>query len=240
MAPAFAFRLRSGSAAAVRADAAYPRVLATRGASGSLSSSGSASRCAMLGAVRAAFSLALIVLAGCRDASAFGPGSGRRCAGSVIGSDVSFIRRGFCSGTSIRLSFKPTVLEGCEAPDGSWEAMLSTTDGVRTDGEQAFRCAALRAISPLEHDALAGYQFSGGGRIENYIYSVARTDVEPICDGRDVTQHAVAFVSVLENGAVEVRLLAGSGSGEDSGDGCGTASEPVSRDLFGLFALDCS
>lgn len=196
----------------------------------------------MLAAVRAfrLLLLAAVSVAGCRDASSFGPGSGRRCEGGVVGSDVSFIRRGFCSGTTLAMSFKPFVLDGCPEPTGNWDAMISSNDGIHPQEAQPFRCAPLRVVSPLEHDALSSYQFAGGGRVENYIYTVARTDSEPMCGGRDVTQHAVAFVSVLESGAVEVRLLAGDGTGPAEDDGCSPASQPISRDLFGLFSLDCS
>ena len=58
-------------------------------------------------------------------------------------------------------------------------------------------------VPPLIHDLLSEYEFPGGGRLRNYIF-VARPE-QGVLVGRDVT----LFVSLLRNGNVEIRVLAG-------------------------------
>lgn len=127
-------------------------------------------------------------------------------AGLVVGSDGdSFIRRGFPAGTELTVrGFRPPG-------DGPVAGTLTTAPDPILDG------AELKSIAPLEHDQLSQYDFPGDNRLRNFMFAVtAQSATGP--------REAMAFVSLLENGNLEVRLV--SGSGDDEGD------------LFGLFVLD--
>ena len=202
--------------------------------------------------------LALLIAAmsalasGCTDLDAIGPGSGRLCTGPVVGtSDAAFIRRGFCESVTLELAFRPLVPEHCRSfafGDATFEALLTTSDG-------AFDCAPVRIVGPIEQDLLGRYDFPGDRRLENKLYTVRRTrgpqdgsvrecsetaperfDPEAPC-GQDAT----LFVSFLDAGGIEVRLLAGAGN-STRGESCGDVTPRFSngRDLFGLFRLACA
>lgn len=192
------------------------------------------------------------VVSACTDIGSIGAGSGRLCGGPVVGtSDAAFIRRGFCESVTLELAFRPLVPEHCRGlplGDTTFEALLTTSDG-------AFECAPVRIVGPVEQDLLGRYDFPGETRLENKIYSVRRTrgpgdgsvrlcselapeqfDAEAAC-GQDAT----LFVSFLDGGGVEARLLGGAGS-SSTGERCGAATADYStgRDLFGLFRLSCT
>jgi hypothetical protein len=188
----------------------------------------------------------------CTDLASVGAGSGRICSGSILGiSGITFIRRGFCENTFAELAFRPAVPERCAGlPLGTrWDALLTTSDG-------AFECAPVRAIAPVEHDQLGRLDFPGGRRLDNRVYTVRRTrgpddgsvrdcasigpgaayDPEAACG-----QDAVAIVSFVDDGRVELRVLAGAGS-SNAGERC-TGPEPghsTGRDLFGVFSMSCA
>ena len=191
-------------------------------------------------------------LAGCTSLDAIGAGSGRVCRGAVVGtSDAAFIRRGFCESVTLELAFRPFVPERCRGlplGDSTFEALLSTSDG-------AFDCAPVRIVGPVEHDLLGCFDFPGEQRLENKLYAVRRTrgpedgsvrvcaesgperfDAEAPC-GQDAT----LYVSFLESGGLEARVLAGAGS-SSTGERCGgdTPAYSTGRDLFGVFRLECS
>ena len=192
------------------------------------------------------------VVSSCTDIGSIGAGSGRLCGGPVVGtSDATFIRRGFCETVTLELAFRPLVPEHCRGlplGDTTFEALLTTSDG-------AFECAPVRIIGPVEQELLGRYDFPGDSRLENKIYTVRRTrgpedgavracsvlgpeqfDTEAPC-GQDAT----LFVSFLDGGGVEARLLAGAGN-SSTGERCGAATADYStgRDLFGLFRLACT
>jgi hypothetical protein len=101
------------------------------------------------------------------------------------------------------------------------------------------RCAASRRtgkefdqsrlvpIENLAHDSLGQYSFPGGGRIRNYIFGARFSSAAPT---GAVPRHAMLFVSLMENGQIEVRVIAPSVLGADGK----TALLPA---LFGVFAL---
>ncbi len=167
--------------------------------------------------------------AGCTDLSNFSTEPGQRFTGVVVGSDdvtcadeasCSSIRRGFSSGTRLSMSFDPGTLDTSPGE-------LSTTGeacGASLDG------TPLVAISALAHDSLALYDFPGEGHVENRIYAL-RPETGPLA-GRDM----MAFISLIEGGRVEVRLIAGSGR-----DPCGPSDcDRYARhecDYFGVFKL---
>src|SRR5690606_23176650 len=88
-----------------------------------------------------------------------------------------------------------------------------TTTGQTCDAE-VFTDTALLPIPALENDQLALYDFPGGGRIRNYLFAL-EPEAGPLA-GRD----AVAFVSLLRDGHIEVRLLSGSGLTECAPEDC--------------------
>lgn len=130
--------------------------------------------------------------------------------GTVTGDTAdSFIRRGFSPGTTLDLEFDPAMAQGPSA---------GTLTTLAPDGSVLFDHTELRVIESLEHDLLSQYEFPGAGRVRNYVYD-ARPDVGPLA-GRD----AMVFVSLMDDGSIELRVIAGSGD-ESRGD------------VFGLFRL---
>ncbi len=124
--------------------------------------------------------------------------------GDVVGDEAdSFIRRGFAPGTELELEFDPSV------PDRRSPGVVTTTPDPVT-AERVFDATPLEAIPPLQHDLLSEYSFPGSGRIRNYLY-VARPSAGPLA-GRD----AMVFLSLLDSGGIELRVIAG--SGETAGD----------------------
>lgn len=194
------------------------------------------------------------MFAGCHEAAELGATSGRVCRGGVIGSDVSFIRRGFCPGSTLEIAFSPTIPAdwNCPTIEGPFDAILNTHDAVHTPESDAFHCAPLRAIAPLEHDSLSSFTFPGGDRVLNTVYAVSRTDlptacadaasmctdVPATCFASSPGQDAFAFVSLMDDGTVEVRVLSGNGT-DDNESACSDGTLPVSRNLFGVFSLTC-
>ncbi|MFW5924969.1 MAG: hypothetical protein ACOCV4_02320 [Myxococcota bacterium] len=164
---------------------------------------------AQLTAVRLRVGLAstAVVLAvgalGCSDLSEFDTGPDQVYRGRVLGVDNpsagsgSFIRRGFPQGTSMELRFDSDQASSPRA------GQIWTDD---TDcGGPSFDGTWLRAVPPLQHDALSLYDFPGSGRIQNFIYA-ARPDTGPL-GGRDVT----VFLSLSRDESMEVRVLSGFG-----------------------------
>lgn len=175
--------------------------------------------------------IALLVLLGatsCKSVTDLGSGSGRTCAGGIVGAaNAPFIRRGFCSPTLIDLRFAPNVPDSCAAPaDQNWVAMFSTDDG-------NFSCARLDPISGVEHDSLSRVDFPGAMRVKTYFYSARRAAGTPHA-GEDAT----VVLSLLDTGSIEVRIIDGDG-GAGMGADCTPASARESEGLFGFFALEC-
>lgn len=149
--------------------------------------------------------VAALALAACDDLSRFRTDGASVYRGEVVGDEgLSFVRRGFAPGTVLELELDPT------RPDVPQPGSLtSSVDAVR--GERVFDATPLRSIAPLQHDLLSEYDFPGGGRVRNYLY-VARPTSGPLA-GRD----AMIFISLLDDGGVEVRVIAGEGI-EENGD----------------------
>jgi hypothetical protein len=160
--------------------------------------------------------IAVMLLAvACDDLDEFRIHGDETFAGPVVGSDgpddggsvpgCNFVLCGFPERTTLTLrDFDPDLAGG--APTGT----ITTADGT-------FDQAALLPIAGLEHDALSGYTFPGGGRIRNYMLG-ARF-------GEGDARYAVVFVSLMENGRIETRVHAPSTTA-DSEDA-----------LFGVFRL---
>ncbi|WP_236514709.1 hypothetical protein [Sandaracinus amylolyticus] len=156
--------------------------------------------------------LCVLALSACDDLSRFRTDGNSLYRGDVVGDEgESFLRRGFAPGTSLELEFDPTT------PDVPQPGTITSSPDP-TSGERVFDATPLRSIAPLQHDLLSEYDFPGGGRVRNYLY-VVRPESGPLA-GRD----AMAFVSLLDDGGVEVRIIAGAG-------------DEASGDHFGLFRM---
>lgn len=186
----------------------------------------------------------LLALVGCDELAEFRTGEDEIFHGEVIGSttepdDPSFIREGFVSHTEMDLTFDPALArtpaendERARKPAGTLDTYVCPPEtdlcprSQRTPGP--FRRSALEPIERLSHDALSQYDFPGGGRLRNYILG-AHFDSETSAGGT-VDRHALVFLSLMEDGRVEVRVLAGSMQEPD-----GDAQLPA---LFGVFVLE--
>lgn len=153
-----------------------------------------------------ALSLIVVLALGCETLDRFRTDGHSVFHGSVTGDTAdSFIRRGFPPGTTLDLEFDPTMAQGPSA------GTLTTSS---PDGSVYFDHTELRVIASLEHDLLSQYDFPGAGRIRNYVYD-ARPETGPLA-GRD----AMVFLSLMDDGSIEVRIVAGSGD-ESRGDAFG-------------------
>lgn len=143
------------------------------------------------------------VLGGCSDLDEYRTDSGEVFRGVVIGTDddpgavhpSSFIRRGFAAGTVLELSFDPDNAARVDPAPG-----VLTTIG--PTGERALDATRLEPIAPLTHDQLSNYDFPGGGRVRNFVFW-ARPLAGPLA-GRDAT----VFLSLMEDGSIEARIMA--------------------------------
>lgn len=153
----------------------------------------------------------------------------------VRGADESFIRRGFASHTELELTFDPELADtylvrdagtGRPPVPGTLHAYRCSTDQEpcpSSDRVQAyFDHAPLESFAPLPHDSLSQYTFPGGGRIRNYIFGARFRS-------GTLERHAMVFLSLMESGKIEVRILAPSvrdGNGDE-----------LHGELFGVFSL---
>lgn len=189
----------------------------------------------------------------CTNVGSIGAGSGRVCQGPVIGtSDAAFIRRGFCESVTLELVFRPVMPAHCRGlgleTASPYEALLTTSD-------HAFECAPVHIVGPVEQDLLGRYDFPGDTHLENKIYTVRRTrgpddgsvhvcsalSPEQFDPASACGQDATLFVSFVDTGGVEVRILAGAGD-SSTGERCSATTPDYStgRDLFGVFRLTCT
>ena len=146
---------------------------------------------------------ALLVLASCDDLSRFDTADGARYRGMVIGgAGASFVRRGFLPETELELEFHPELAD----TSGAGTLTTHTPDG----SARVFDGTPLEAIAPLQHDVLSEYSFPGAARAANYLY-LARPASGPLA-----TREVYVFVSLIEDGEIEVRVLAG--GGDEEGD----------------------
>ena len=97
----------------------------------------------------------------------------------------------------------------------------------KTGNSSLFVHAKLERITNLSHDALAQYDFPGGGRLRNYIF-FARTDTGK--NGSRPARVPMVFVSLMEDDHVEVRVIAPSVLDEDG-------KTEIDPPLFGVFML---
>ena len=148
---------------------------------------------------------------GCRDATRFST-KNDHFEGNVA--KGSFVRAGVADDARMCVTLDGEHLQ--DAP-----GTLSTSDG-------RFKGARLRPIPQIWHDPLSTLSF-GDGRVQNLVYVV--TPIAPAGDTQDV----MVFVSLMDEGGVEVRLVRGAPQTD-----AGTAAAPPAQapPLFGVFALD--
>lgn len=189
--------------------------------------------------------LACGCLGACEDLGEFQTDAEHVFRGEVIGSGdetTSFIRQGFASHTQLELTFDPSLAaESAASEPGTGEPPVSpgaidtftcpaNASSCRVSERKpgAFEHAALEPIENLAHDALSQYDFPGGGRVKNYIFGARfRSEV----DARIVQRHAMLFLSLMETGRAEVRVIAPSALDADG-------KREVVPALFGVFMLE--
>ncbi len=157
---------------------------------------------------------ALLVIAalgaGCESYDRFRTGADGVFRGTVLGeADDPFIRRGFAPGTVLDVRFDPDAVERPE---------VGTLTTVAPDETRVLDAVPLESIAPLSHDLLSEFQFPGAGRLENFLF-LARPTTGPLA-GREV----MVFLSLLDTGEMEVRVVAGTG-------------DEANGDVFGVFRL---
>jgi hypothetical protein len=193
---------------------------------------------------RALFPLLWLVL-GCDALQGFRTAPGEVFSGEVIGSDSqashpSFIRQGFDSHTEMDLTFDPALAAAADndktkqvklKPAGTIDTYVCPTKSDFCAASQRvpghFRHSKLEVIPNLTHDALSQYDFPGGGRLRNYIL-MARFD--STAANATLPRSATVFLSLMENGGMEARVIAPSVLDTDGQ----TELEPA---LFGVFPL---
>jgi hypothetical protein len=143
---------------------------------------------------------------GCDDPERFTTEPGEAYCGNVV--QGTFVRSGFGPAVQMRLTFDVDRLE-------SGPGALSTSDGLLQE-------ASLRPLEPFFHDALSSMQF-GEGRERSLLYFV-----DPVGGGAPLT----AFLSLMEGGDVEVRLLRAEPPPPPE-----TPPEAAPAPLFGVFPL---
>jgi hypothetical protein len=176
-------------------------------------------------------------LVACDGLSEFRTDPGEVFEGRVIGGeggdDTSFIRSGFPARTTLRLTFDPAKAvpgDGEAEPAGTITTYKCDSDACDEDDRIAgsFREAELEPIPQLSHDALGVYEMPGSSRLRNYIFGARFISGEGLFA---VQRHAMVFLSLLENGGIEVRILAPSVLGGPNG------SAVIHEAMFGVFAL---
>lgn len=154
--------------------------------------------------------LAAARLTGCKDTDRFVTLPGESWQGSVV--KGTFVRAGISEAATMCLRLDVDHLKDLPGSIALFEP-----------GESGPRVSRnLRPIPQLWHDPLSTLSF-GQGRLQNLMYMVAMPD-----GGGDMT----AFVSLMESGDIEVRLVRGAPSGGDA-DSTGPAATPI----FGIFLL---
>lgn len=155
----------------------------------------------MKGGVARTVSLSLLLLAtlpGCQELSSY-KNNGDHYEGLIT--QGTFVRTGF--GDSVRMCLTLDTDKLQQEP-----GELRTSDG-------SFKKGSLRAVPQAFHDPVSTLQF-GQGREKNYMYFTQ------IADGTE----ALAILSLMKNGDIEVRVMRGAPGGGNT-----------SAQLFGVFPL---
>ena len=176
------------------------------------------------------------VLSSCDGLSEFRTEPGEVFEGRVVGGeggDSAFIRSGFPAGTMLALTFDPAkaVPAGEEGESAGSITTFTCQDAACGEDDRvggSFREASLEPIPQLSHDALGVYELPGSNRLRNYMFGARFVSGEGLFA---VQRHAMVFVSLLETGRIEVRVIAPSVLGGPSG------TAVIHEAMFGVFSL---
>jgi hypothetical protein len=149
----------------------------------------------------------LTAAVGCKSVARFSSTNGDHYEGDVV--KGSFVRAGIEE--SARMC---VVLDANHLQDSP--GTVSTSDG-------RFKNTPLRPIPQIWHDPLSTMSF-GDGRVQNLVY--VATPTAPAGDTQDV----MVFMSLMDEGGIEVRLVRGA----PQVDGGATAQ---AAPVFGVFTL---
>lgn len=151
---------------------------------------------------------------GCKNVSRFSSKDGDHFEGDVV--KGNFVRTGIGDNAKICLLLDASHLQ--DAP-----GTFSTSDG-------RFKDAPLRPIPQIWHDPLSTMTF-GEGRSQNLVYVASPTPsaATPASDAQDV----MVFLSLMDGGGLEVRLVRGAPVADS-----GTPMPGVASPMFGVFTLD--
>lgn len=163
----------------------------------------------------AALVLACLASMGCKNVSRFSSKDGDHFEGGVV--KGSFVRAGVADDAKMCLLLDAGHLQ--DAP-----GTLSTSDG-------RFKDALLRPIPQIWHDPLSTMAF-GEGRSQNLVYVVSPTTRSTTTTAGDA-QDVMVFLSLMDAGGLEVRLVRGAPVADS-----GTPMPDVASPLFGVFTLD--
>lgn len=177
----------------------------------------------------------MLPLDACDELGEFRTEPGEVFEGRVIGdgADAAFIRSGFPAGTRLALTFDPAKAVPAEEdsePAGRITTFTCSSDACEDDDRSAgsFNDAALEPIPQLSHDALGVYELPGSNRLRNYMFGARFVSGEGLFA---VPRSAMVFLSLLENGKIEARVIAPSVLGGPTG------TAVIHEAMFGVFTL---
>jgi hypothetical protein len=171
----------------------------------------------LLGALTALLAL-LVSAVGCKSVTRFSSKDGDHYEGDVV--KGSFVRAGVADDSKMCLLLDAGHLQ--DAP-----GTFSTSDG-------RFKNALLRPIPQIWHDPLSTMTF-GEGRTQNLVYVASpsvTSDAAAPAPSADL-QDVMVFLSLMDDGSLEVRLVRGAPVADS-----GAPMPAVASPLFGVFTLD--
>jgi hypothetical protein len=155
---------------------------------------------------------------GCRSVSRFSS-NGDHFEGDVV--KGSFVRSGVGDDAKMCLLLDAGHLQ--DAP-----GTFSTSDG-------RFKDAPLRPIPQIWHDPLSTMTF-GDGRTQNLVYVASPSPAASSSDAATASpgdaQDAMVFLSLMDDGSLEVRLVRGAPVADS-----GAPMPSVASPMFGVFTL---
>lgn len=184
---------------------------------------------------RFALCFASLVGVACDDLDQFRTDAGEIFRGPVVGNEAtdagtvmdqrrSYLLYGFDAATVMELEFDPALVSTGRSP-GRIDTFVcedrslgECSDAARSPGP--LHRAALRQVPGLSDDVLSRYDFPGASRVRNYIFYAQLGAGE----GDAPHHNAMVFLSLMESGEIEVRVVSAGADG---------AASP----LFGLFRL---
>jgi hypothetical protein len=161
--------------------------------------------------------LCTTLLFGCADVAKWSTPPGESYCGVVT--TATFVRAGMNEGTKLRLELDAERLQ--TSPGRMWSTPFQS--GERFDGLE------LRVIPQLLHDPLSTLTF-GEGRVKS---AIMVGDLRS-ADGKS-TSEVMVFLSLMQSGDVEIRVVRGASAGSAPGDAGPIGAPPQ---LFGVFALE--